>query len=364
MTTSAAAAGGTTTTAPARPARRAVAAYVALSQQVRASGLLERRRAYYAVRMALTGTALALVVAGLVLVGDSWWALTLAPALALVTTQVAFLGHDAAHRQVFASDRANDVTSRVLASLVAGLSIGWWRGKHDAHHAKPNQVGADTDIESKVLAFHEAAARKPSRLHTWLLRHQGFWFFPLLLLEGFNLHVDSWTAVLRRRGPRGRGADLALIVAHWVLLAGLLLVVLSPGKALAFVAVALACFGVFLGGAFAPNHTGMPVAERGTRMDFLHRQVLASRNVRGGWWVDFAMGGLNRQVEHHLFPSMPRPNLKRVQPVVRAFCAEHGIAYTETSFPGAYLAVVRYLNDVGLGARRARNCPLAAQFRG
>ncbi len=112
-----------------------------------------------------------------------------------------------------------------------------------------------------------------------------------------------------------------------------------------------------------PNHTGMPILARGKKMDFLHRQVITSRNVAGGLLVDFFMGGLNRQVEHHLFPSMPRPNLKLVQPMVRRHCEDLGVPYTEASFPGAYAAVVTYLNTVGMAGRRNISCPLAAQLR-
>jgi fatty acid desaturase len=100
--------------------------------------------------------------------------------------------------------------------------------------------------------------------------------------------------------------------------------------------VQLAVFGVLLGGSFAPNHKGMPLVPKNAKVDFLRRQVLMSRNIRGGPVTDFFMGGLNYQIEHHLFPSMPRPNLRKVQPMVRAFCAEHRINYTETSLLGSY----------------------------
>ena len=107
----------------------------------------------------------------------------------------------------------------------------------------------------------------------------------------------------------------------------------------------------------------MPVVPKDARVDFLRRQVLMSRNIRGGRVTDFAMGGLNYQIEHHLFPNMPRPNLRHVQPLVRAFCEEHGVAYTQTSLMASYAIVVRYLNAVGLRARDPFTCPLVQQFR-
>ena len=100
-------------------------------------------------------------------------------------------------------------------------------------------------------------------------------------------------------------------------LVALLVLLLPLGKAAAFLAVQVGVFGFLLGGSFIPNHTGMPIVPRGARIDFLNRQVLMSRNIRGNVLVDAAMGGLNYQIEHHLFPSMPRPHLKLVRPVVR-----------------------------------------------
>ena len=92
-----------------------------------------------------------------------------------------------------------------------------------------------------------------------------------------------------------------------------MLLVLSPLKAVVFIVVQQALFGLYLGCSFAPNHKGMPMLAADDQSDFLRRQVLTSRNVRGSWLVDFALGGLNYQIEHHLFPSMPRPNLRRSQ---------------------------------------------------
>ena len=119
-----------------------------------------------------------------------------------------------------------------------------------------------------------------------------------------------------------------------------------------------------LGSAFAPNHKGMPIVRRDMKLDFLRRQVLMSRNVRGGRFVDFAMGGLNYQIEHHLFPSMPRPNLRRAQSLVRAHCEQHGVGYTETGLLESYGIVIRYLNAVGSKDPDVFRCPLVSEYRG
>jgi fatty acid desaturase len=106
-------------------------------------------------------------------------------------------------------------------------------------------------------------------------------------------------------------------------------------------------FGLYLGCSFAPNHKGMPILGATDHSDFLRRQVLTSRNVRGGWLTDLALGGLNYQIEHHLFPSMPRPNLRRSQPLIAAFCQQQDLPYCQSSLPGSYAQALRHLTAVG-----------------
>jgi fatty acid desaturase len=91
----------------------------------------------------------------------------------------------------------------------------------------------------------------------------------------------------------------------------------------------------------------MPMLAADEKLDFLHAQVLTARNVRGGRVTDFVLGGLNYQIEHHLFPSMPRPNLRRVQPMVAAFCARKSVQYTETSLIDSYRQALGHLHRVG-----------------
>ncbi|GAA1728813.1 acyl-CoA desaturase [Isoptericola hypogeus] len=343
----------------ARPVTRD---YSVLAKVVRESGLHRRRYTYYWVRLLATVAAFAAVWAGIVLVGDSWWQLLLAAALAVVLAQLAFLGHDGAHRQIFRSRAWNDWTARILANVFVGFSYRWWTAKHDAHHTAPNQEGHDPDVSPGIIAFTPAVLASRHGWRRWFARRQGWFFFPLLTLEGLNLHVASVRTVLGRGPVPRRGVEVTLLLTRLVLYVAALALLLPPAVAGAFLAVQLAVFGVLLGGAFAPNHKGMPIVPADADVDFLRRQVLMSRNIRGNAVVDFFMGGLNRQIEHHLFPGMPRPNLRRVQPIVREFCSTLGVTYTEVGFFSSYRIVVGYLNDVEHRARDPFSCPLAAQL--
>ena len=141
----------------------------------------------------------------------------------------------------------------------------------------------------------------------------------------------------------------------------LVFLVLSPDKAAVFLAIQLGLFGLYMGASFAPNHKGMPLVPKEVRLDFLRRQVLMSRNISGTPFLDFMMGGLNYQIEHHLFPSMPRPHLRRAAPIIAEYCRDRGVTYTETTLWQSYGIVLRYINRVGLGERDPFECPLVVQ---
>jgi fatty acid desaturase len=354
---------------PSRPAGRG-SEYAILSRQVKQAGLLAGRPLYYGWKIALTAVALAIGWSVFALIGDSWWQLGVAAFLAVVFGQIGFLGHDAGHRQVFVSHRANYVLGVLCGNLGIGLSYGWWTSKHSRHHAHPNTEGVDPDVMIGPLAFSGTRARAGRRVQRILFRYQAYLLVPLLFLEGASLHLSSIGALLRQvrrpgTSPRddGRhwGWEAGLLAVHVAGYLGAVFLVLSPVRAVVFILVQQGLFGFYLGCSFAPNHKGMPVLAAGDKVDFLRRQVLTSRNVRGGWFTDFAIGGLNYQIEHHLFPSMPRPSLRRAQPLVAAFCAERGVPYCQATLFGSYAQALRHLNEVGKLTRPGSPAPLSVQ---
>jgi fatty acid desaturase len=299
------------------------------------------------------------------LLGRSWWQLLVAAFLAVMFTQVAFVGHDAGHKQIFRSKRANDLLGHLHGGLLVGLSYGWWVDKHNRHHSHPNHEGRDPDIASGAIAFTQEQARARRGLGALLARSQAYLFFPMLLLEGLNLHVASVRALLDRTGTpsKTKPAEAALLIVHTAAYLTALFLVLSPLQAVCFLLVQQGLFGVYMGCSFAPNHKGMPIFGADDKIDYLRRQVLTSRNVRGGRFTDFVLGGLNYQIEHHLFPSMPRPHLRAARALVREHCRSNDVPYVETSLPSSYRTVIGYLNRVGLAARDPFDCPLASQLR-
>jgi fatty acid desaturase len=323
------------------------AGFRALALQVRATGLLDRRPGYYRVKITLTIIAFFAGWALFVVVGNSWAALAVAPLLGMMFTQLGFIGHDAGHNQVFGSRRRNRLLGLAVGNALIGLSFGWWVPKHNAHHAHPNELGRDPDIgEGTALPSPDAPG-----LVWWLARWQAPLFFPLMLLRSSGMHVLGIQRLARRR-DHAAVVEACLIALHAALYLTVVLWVLSPVKALAFVVVQQAVFSVYLGISFAPNHKGMPVIESATAAGFARRQVVTARNIRGGRLTTFMLGGLNYQVEHHLFPSMPRPNLRRVQGLVREFCTATDLGYSEESFVESFRQIIHHLSDAGAATSR------------
>lgn len=331
------------------------AAFRELALQVRAAGLLNRRPAYYSVKIGLTIALFAAGWAGFVVVGNSWSTLGLAVFLGVMFTQLGFIGHDAGHQQVFASRRGNRLLGLAVGNSLIGLCYGWWVPKHSAHHAHPNEVGRDPDIGDGVFACvaTEEGGTARRRFIRLLTRWQAPLFLPLMVLRSVGLHVSGVQHLIRRRDGAAAATEGFLIALHVALFLTVVVVVLSPLKALAFVAVQQTVFSLYLGCSFAPNHKAMPVIPTGAQIGFARRQVITARNIAGGRLTTFMLGGLNYQIEHHLFPAMPRPNLRHAQILVREFCLASELNYCETGFVESFRRIIGHLEKEGRRSARA-----------
>jgi fatty acid desaturase len=325
---------------------------------------MDRRYGFYWPMMIGWILALAALLAVVAVIGDSWYQLIVAVAVGVVLAQIGFLAHEATHQEIFATRGWNEWTGRVLSGLILGMSYNWWSSKHTTHHANPNKEGEDPDVGSTVLAFTPEASDRHSPAASKLVKYQGWYFVPLLFFEGFYLHFISLKTITTAPDVSRRWVEIVFIGVRHTCYLVFLFAMLPPWLAVAFLAVQIGVFGFLLSGAFAPNHIGMPTVPHDAEIDFLRRQVHMSRNIRGGVLVHFFMGGLEYQVEHHLFPMAPRPNLPALQRLVREKCARNDIPYTETTLGDACRTIVAYLNQVGLRNRDPYICPLVRQYRG
>ncbi|MHB1583762.1 MAG: acyl-CoA desaturase [Acidimicrobiales bacterium] len=333
--------------------------FATLATQVRAAGLLDRRLGRYSVMIALTLAAFAAAWAAFFVLGASWATLGVAVLLGALSTQLGFLGHDAGHRQIFASRWANRLLGLIVGNALIGLSFGWWVPKHNAHHAHPNEIDRDPDIGVGLIRppGPDEHGLGGGRLGGWMARRQAELFFPLMLLRSTGLYVAGTQDLIRRR-DRAAIPERLLLLVHAALYLTAIFWVLTPLQGVAFLVIHQSIFSLYLGCSFAPNHKGMPLIETDREIGFARRQVITARNLTSGRWTTFIFGGLNYQIEHHLFPSMPRPNLAGAQPLVRAFCAETGLGYCEASPIDSYRQAVRQFRlpaDLGAGAVDGRS---------
>ena len=320
----------------------------ALTAQVRAAGLLDRRLPYYSAKLVLTGTAFVLGWLGFFVLGASWANLGVAVFLGVVFTQLGFLGHDAGHGQIFESKRANRRLGLGIGNGLIGLSFGWWVPKHNAHHAHPNQVNRDPDMGDSVGAPTAGDGEPVPRLAGFLTRHRAELFVPLMLLRSTGMYVSGVQDLFRRR-DRASLSEYLLLAGHVALYLTVVFWVLPLPEAAAFIAVHQAVFSLYLGCSFAPNHKGMPIVDEDSHLSFVRRQIITARNISGGWGTGFVLGGLNYQIEHHLFPTMPRPNLARAQDLVRSFCLEGDLGYCEVTPLRSFRQIMAGLRVAGSG---------------
>lgn len=326
--------------------------YPQLKIEVKRLGLLDRQPAYYAWKSA---QALAFVLLGVAWVGFTrgthlvWFGAAL---LAFASAQLTLLGHDAAHRAVFASPRANDLLALLCINALNGGSYRWWAASHNEHHARSGDLTRDPDLDYPFLAFSEVqAALKTPRFRPVLARQHAL-VIPFAALVGFTLRAYSLVSLARGRGAR---AEIPAVALFYVLYPSLVISTLGPARGALFTLIALALNGLILASITAPGHWAMPMPEATHAMDFVRHQVTTSRNLAGGALVDLWYGGLNLQIEHHLFPSMARNNLRRAREVVRAFCAERGIPYHEVSPGAAYAEIYSTMRRVARHVRDQAN---------
>ena len=326
----------------------AQAGYADLRRRIVDAGLLEPRPVQSAVNAAIV---LWLFVSAVTLAYIYPFVAVALPAAALLgfaSVQVEMVGHDIGHHQVPLGRRWALLLGLLVGNLLLGMSYTMWIDKHNRHHAFPNDEARDPDGDYAVLALTKSQVRTRSRAMRPLLTYQAFLFPMWLLLQAFVMRISSVRRLLRRSGS---GWELAVMSINlcWY---GLLLTHLGPWLAVGFVLVHHGVMGLYNGLVFAPNHKGMRVAGEPENETFLFRQASTARNVRGSPFIDFCLGGLNYQIEHHLFPTMPRTRLKSAQTLVEASCKAYGISYTRVSAIESYVTLLQHLHRVSAPLRR------------
>jgi len=306
--------------------------------------------AYYWTK-SIVAVATLVAVAAIAVVADRAWIVLLDGVLfGIATTQAALLAHDIGHRQAFRSKQANRLASLFFGNMLLGISYTWWLDKHNQHHATPNSMDDDPDVNFPMLVFDSDQIASKHWMFRPVIAIQAYLFLFYLPFQAVGMRVGSIEHFLRGKARLPVVQAIAM-GSHFVLFGILLVAIGDWPVAIGFAILSQVTWGLYNTSVFASNHKGMPVLKPGERMDFLHEQVLTSRNVDGHRVTDFWYGGLNYQIEHHLFPTMPRNRLAEAQIIVREFCAEQGIAYYSTGLFASYREVFSALNQASAPLR-------------
>jgi len=252
--------------------------------------------------------------------------------------------HEANHHSVTGNITIDKWIGSFFFSFGEAGSATWWTSSHNRHHASPQHVGYDSDLNTlPAMAFDAVTARlgRPG----WL-RFQAFTFLPSVALVVFYWKVYLHPlAILRKRAWK----DAIFLVLHYVVWyfafahihnGNIPRIVLSH---LLWGSIA----GVYLFTNFALSHTHKDVILPDMSEDWVRCAVLRTTNINHTFLVNWFMGYLNLQIEHHLFPNMPQFRHTLVADRVKNLCQRHNLPYDERGYFEILYTTFKNLHDVG-----------------
>jgi len=336
-----------------------MADFRALRRNMLQKGLFRSSKRWYAWKTGSTFSILAAALTVLIKCHESMWGIVASAfLLGLFWQQGGWLAHDFLHHQVFRHRSMNTVAGYIIGNIALGFSVDWWKSKHNVHHAAPNELdehhqAVDPDIDTlPLLAWSsEMAATVGNAAHRGMLRFQHYFFFPILLFARFSWCEQSVSHTLNTttKVPGKRGwEELAFLGLHYCWYLGTVFAYLPVLRALMFVVLSQVFAGFLLSIVFVQSHNGMEVYS--DEKDFITAQVVSTRDITAGVWNDWFTGGLNYQIEHHLFPTLPRHNLAKVRQAVQTLCEKHGLVYESCGMATGTWRVLKRLAAVAAEA--------------
>ncbi|KJR87455.1 delta8-fatty-acid desaturase [Sporothrix schenckii 1099-18] len=337
--------------------------YRAMHQRIHDAGWYDCPYGDYAKEMARYTTLFVLFLATLHL----GWYVTSAVFLGLFWHQIMFTAHDAGHRAITHNFVIDTLIGLFIADFCCGLSIGWWKSSHNVHHLVTNQAEHDPDIQNVPLFATSPLFFKSLRssyydftfvwdaVADYMVPFQKYTYYPIMGIARFNLYLLSWLHVLSAKSSAlGRStawwirpAEMAAMSAYWFLFGYCLLWRALPDWTTRVVFVLVShIITMPLHVQITLSHWGMSTSDLGETESFPQRQLRTTMDVDCPAWLDFLHGGLQFQAVHHLFPRVPRHNLRKVQTLVREFCDDTGIPYAILNFVDGNRRVLGRLQEM------------------
>ncbi|XP_008805633.2 acyl-lipid (9-3)-desaturase-like [Phoenix dactylifera] len=287
--------------------------------------------------------------------------------MGLLWIQSGFLGHDSGHYNIMTSPGLNRLIQILSGNCLAGISIGWWKRNHNAHHIACNSLDFDPDVQhiplfavsskfftSLTSYFYERKLAFTS-VARFLVSYQHWTFYPVMCVARVNLFAQSVLLLLSKKKVPGRWQETVGCIIFWIWYPLLVSALPNCTERAIFVAANFAVTGI-QHVQFCLNHFSASVyvgPPRGN--DWFEKQTMGTLDILCPPWMDWFHGGLQFQVEHHLFPRLPRCQLRRISPYVKELCKKHALPYTAASFWDANLRTLGTLRTAALQARDLTN---------
>jgi fatty acid desaturase len=301
-----------------------------LKAQVRQAGLLDRIPVRGSIEM--VAVILSMVVA--LATAPHWNPILLGLFIALIMTRAVFVSHDILHTQYFKNKSLSKKLSYPFSAFILSNSSSWWDYKHNVnHHTYCNIVEKDEDILALDGAFtHDRKGNSPFLKK---YKHIVFWGAMFFMFPAFI--AQSYSFVIKRK----LWGEMSMMLLHWPLIWGTLILQIGAMNTLLIAIIMNFVLSPWLAFGFITNHLGCETFndEEAKKFSWMELQMRGSRSLKGGFLVHWFYGGLNTQIEHHLFPKSPRFHLLKVQALTREFAKKHHIYYFETSPIRAYIQI-------------------------
>ncbi|KAF2786539.1 fatty acid/sphingolipid desaturase [Melanomma pulvis-pyrius CBS 109.77] len=305
------------------------------------------------------------------------WYLTSAIVLGAFWQQIMFTAHDAGHRGITGNFVADTLIGAFIADFCCGLSIGWWKSSHNVHHLITNMPEHDPDLQNIPL-FSTSPTYMKSVLSSFynftfvwdaaaefLVPYQKYTYYPVMALARFNLYALSWLHLVSPRAAQlgaawwTRPVEIAFMMCYWAIFGYALVWCYLPSWPIRIGFVLIShMFTMLLHVQITLSHWGMPTADLGPTESFPQRQLRTTMDVDCPAWLDWLHGGLQFQAVHHLFPRVPRHNLRQAQSLVRDFCEKTQIRYQCYGFVEGNHVVLGRLEEVAKMVNTLVDCQL------
>ncbi|KAI2634507.1 fatty acid/sphingolipid desaturase [Xylaria nigripes] len=348
-----------------------VAKYRELHQRIKDEGLYQCNYWAYAIE----SCRYSLLFAATFLFMHWGWYVTSAACLGAFWHQLVFTAHDAGHMGITHDFHTDSVIGIIIADFLGGLSLGWWKRNHNVHHVVTNSPEHDPDIEHMPFMavshrlFQSLRSTFYDRVMTYdsvakvMLRFQHYSYYVLLGFGRLNLYQLSWTYLILGQGPRKgpawwhRYLEIVGHVFFWTWFGYGIMYKTIPtnwDRFLFFLVSHVVPMPVHA--QICLSHFAMSTSDLGPHESFPQKMLRTTMDIDCPSWLDFFHGGLQFQVIHHLYPRIPRHNLRRTQKLVQEFCNEVGIPYALYGFVDGNKMVVGTLAEVSRQAAILAKC--------